>query len=253
MTSASAGPTSTMDIPARDQAVPALTEGVQGVQGVQARRHLAWLAGGMALSFLVPFVLADQLELQRDLYYGVYGLLVVGLFAGWVRSTRQSVREMCRRRWRLALALGVFFAGISVLIVLVSEDSTGRPGGIEFISAIVWRGLVYGGIDGLLLSAFPILVVSAAFRSSALRRRRAGRIAVGALALGASLAITATYHLGYADFRSEKLRKPVTGDLVWSVPTLVTLNPVGAPIAHAGLHVAAVTHSYETDLFLPPH
>jgi len=40
---------------------------------------------------------------------------------------------------------------------------------------------------------------------------------------------------------------------VWSVPTLVTLNPIGAPIAHAGLHVTAVWHSYETDVFLPPH
>jgi len=77
--------------------------------------------------------------------------------------------------------------------------------------------------------------------------------AVLGLALAASLLITATYHLGYGDFRSSKLRKPVTGDLVWSVPTLATLNPVGAPIAHAGLHVAAVTHSYDTDLFLPPH
>jgi hypothetical protein len=75
---------------------------------------------------------------------------------------------------------------------------------------------------------------------------------VGAVAMLASLAMTATYHLGYSDFRSSKVRK-LTGDLVWSVPTLATLNPVGAPIAHAGLHVAAVTHSYDTDLFLPPH
>jgi hypothetical protein len=40
---------------------------------------------------------------------------------------------------------------------------------------------------------------------------------------------------------------------VWSVPTLATLNPIGAPIAHAGLHVGAVAHCYDTDLFLPPH
>jgi hypothetical protein len=31
------------------------------------------------------------------------------------------------------------------------------------------------------------------------------------------------------------------------------LNPVGAPIAHAGLHVGAVAHNYNTELFLPPH
>jgi len=38
--------------------------------GGSGRRHWAWLAGGAVLSFLVPFVLADRIELQRDLYYG---------------------------------------------------------------------------------------------------------------------------------------------------------------------------------------
>jgi hypothetical protein len=76
---------------------------------------------------------------------------------------------------------------------------------------------------------------------------------MGAVALVASLLMTAVYHSGYSDFRSEKLRKPIAGDVVWSVPTLVTLNPIGAPIAHAGLHVSAVLHSYETETFLPPH
>lgn len=69
----------------------------------------------------------------------------------------------------------------------------------------------------------------------------------------ASPAVTATYHLGYSDFRSAKLRKPVAGDVIWSTPTLVTLNPLGAPIAHAGLHTSAVLHSYETKTYLPPH
>ncbi|HEX5895891.1 MAG TPA: hypothetical protein VFY47_06160 [Thermoleophilaceae bacterium] len=218
-----------------------------------ARRHLAWLGGGVAMSFLVPFVLADQLGLQRDLYYGIYCAAVVALFVAWSRDTGQSLREMCARHWRWAAALGVIFAGLGALIVLGTEDATSHPGGIEFLAAIGWRGVVYGAADGLLLSAFPILVVFAAFKDSGLRRRRGGLVAVGTVAMAASLAITATYHLGYSDFRSSKLRKPVTGDLVWSVPTLATLNPIGAPVAHAGLHVAAVTHSYDTDLFLPPH
>ena len=218
-----------------------------------ARRQWAWLAGGTALSFLVPFVLADQLNVQKDVYYGLYGLAVVGLFTAWVKDTGQSVREVCARRWRLALSLGLIFAGLSVLIVLVSVDGSARPGGLEFVGAVAWRGVLYGAVDGLLLSAFPILVVFAAFAGSQLRNRRGGILAVGTVAMLASIMITATYHLGYSDFRSAKLRKPMTGDLVWSVPTLLTLNPVGAPVAHAGLHVAAVAHSYDTDLFLPPH
>jgi hypothetical protein len=209
--------------------------------------------GGAAGSFLVPFIVADRLGLQRDVYYAVYVAAVVGLFVAWARDTRQPLREMLARRWRLAVGLGVVFAAISVFIATQAEGGTDHPGGIEFIAAIGWRGVVYGAADGLLLSAFPILLVFAALRDSRLRRRAGGLFAVGAVAMVASLAMTAVYHAGYSDFRSEKLRKPVTGDLVWSVPTLATLNPVGAPMAHVGLHVGAVVHNYDTDLFLPPH
>ncbi len=50
-----------------------------------------------------------------------------------------------------------------------------------------------------------------------------------------------------------KIANPIVGDAIWSIPTLVTLNPIAAPITHVGLHVSAVVHSYHTDLFLPPH
>jgi hypothetical protein len=216
-------------------------------------RHVAWLAAGTVVSFLVPFVFADQIGLQKDVYYGVYGLVVLGLFIGWARDTHQSLTDMCTRRWRLTLVLAAVFAAVTVLIALRAEDAGPTPEGISLAGSILWRGLFYGAIDGLLLSAFPILVVFAAFGGSRLRERRGGMVAIGAVALATSVLVTATYHLGYSDFRSSKVRKPMTGDLVWSVPTLVTLNPIGAPIAHAALHVTAVSHNSETDLFLPPH
>ena len=216
-----------------------------------ASRHFAWLGAGLALAFLVPFVLADTLGIQRDIYYGIYALFVGGLFVAWARDTGQSLRAMAVRHWRLMLTLGVGFAVAEVFIVSAAEDSGPHPGGLEFASALFWRGLVYGAADGLLLSAFPIVLTFAALQHW--RRRRAATILVGVVAMLASLAMTATYHLGYRDFRSSELRKPVTGDVVWSVPTLATLNPIGAPIAHVGLHVSAVTHNYDTDLFLPPH
>ena len=248
-------------MPARATAPPSVV-GLKGgtaarkslaAQPVSARRHFAWLVGGMAGSFLVPFVVADQLGLQRDVYYAVYVAAVVGLFAAWAHDTRQPLRAMLARRWRLAVGLGVVFAAISAFIAAQAEDGTTHPDGIEFIAALLWRGIVYGAADGLLLSAFPILLVFAALRDARLRGRAGGLVAVGAVAMVASLAMTAVYHAGYSDFRSDKLRKPVSGDLVWSVPTLATLNPVGAPIAHVGLHVGAVVNNYDTDLFLPPH
>ena len=64
---------------------------------------------------------------------------------------------------------------------------------------------------------------------------------------------TAAYHAGYSEFRSGKIGNPMRGAAIWSGPTLLTLNPLGAPIAHIGLHVSAVIHTYETNTFLPPH
>jgi hypothetical protein len=233
----------------------ALDRHMQRRAGAQLRisRHWAWLGWGFALAFAVPFVFADLLEINRDLFYGVYAIAVFGLIGLWARSTRYDLVAALKRRWMWAVGLGVVVAGVMTLMVLRTEEATSRPDGLALIGAVLWRGVLYGVTDGLLLSVFPILVVFAAFAGTRLNRRFTGKVVVGAVALSASLAMTAVYHAGYSEFRSGKLSKPLTGDALWSVPTLVTLNPLGAPIAHAGLHVSAVLHSYETDTFLPPH
>jgi hypothetical protein len=212
-----------------------------------------WLLGGMLYAFAVPFVFADVLELPRDVYYGIYFAAVAGLFYAWLHVTRRSARTLLLRRWPWAVGLGLAVAAVLALMVLRTEDTTARPDGLALVGAVLWRGLLYGLADGLLLSAFPILVVFAAFDGSRPLRSWPGRIGVGVVALLASLAVTATYHVGYSDFRSAEVRKPVAGDVVWSMPTLLTLNPIGAPIAHAGLHTSAVLHSYGTEVYLPPH
>ena len=215
--------------------------------------HWAWLAGGLLLAFAVPFVFADVLEVNRDLFYGLYALAVGGLFAAWSRSTGYDFLVALKRRWIAAVLLGLASAGVLTAMVVRTEDATVRPNGIDLVGAVAWRGIIYGATDGLLLSVFPILVVFAAFAGSRLDQRLRGKLVIGIIAFAASLAMTGVYHAGYSDFRSEKMTKPLVGDVVWSVPTLLTLNPIGAPIAHAGLHTSAVMHSYETETFLPPH
>ena len=221
--------------------------------GLTFSSHWAWLAIGFVLAFVPPFLLTDVFDLNRDVFYGLYAFIVVDLFVGWARSTGYDLVAAVRRRWMLAAGLGGVSAAVLSVMVVRTEDATTRPDGIELVGAVVWRGVVYGLTDGLLLSVFPILVVLAAFAGRTVTRRIRHKILIGAVAMVASLAMTAVYHAGYSDFRSSKMTRPVTGDLIWSVPTLMTLNPIGAPIAHAGMHVTAVLHSYETDTFLPPH
>jgi len=217
-----------------------------------ARRQLLWLGAGFPFAFAVPFVLADTLSLERDLFYGLYAAAVACFVAAWGRDTGFTRRDFSRH-WRWGVVLGIVAAAVLAMMVVRTEDATARPGGLELGAAVLWRGVLYGAADAVLLSVFPILAVFGAFAGTKLRRRLAGNVAIAALAMSASLGITAVYHLGYSDFRSEKVRKPVMGDVVWSAPTLVTLSPLGAPIAHVGLHVSAVLHSYQTETFLPPH
>ena len=100
----------------------------------------------------------------------------------------------------------------------------------------------------VLLQAFPILAVFAAFKGTRLRGRPFGKVLIGVAAIVTSLAMTAVYHVGYSDFRSDKVQEPLKYDVFWSAPTLFTLNPLGAPVTHAGMHVTAVLHSYDTDV-----
>lgn len=216
------------------------------------RRHWLWLLAGFPFAFAVPFLLADTLDLNRDLFYGLYALAVAGFVATWARDTRLTRQDLLRN-WRWGLALGAAGAAAMAFTVFRTEAATDRPDGLDLIAAILWRGVLYGATDGVLLSVFPILAVFAAFAGTKLRQRMAGKVAIGTIAMLTSIGITAVYHLGYSDFRSEKVRKPIAGDVIWSAPTLVTLSPFGAPIAHVGLHVSAVVHSSETETFLPPH
>jgi hypothetical protein len=217
------------------------------------RIHWLWLTGGLGLAFAVPFVFADLLGVPRDGYYAIYAVSVATFLTLWVRRTEQDVRAILRRSRRWAIGLGLVFAALMVFIVL-QDASTAHPHRWTFVGAILWRGVAYGAIDGLLLSSFPILATFAAFSGKPLRERsRRAVAAIAALALAMSIAFTAVYHLGYPEFRGAKLKKPVAGDVIWSAPTLLTLNPLGALIAHVSLHVAAVTHSYNTPTFLPPH
>jgi hypothetical protein len=215
-------------------------------------RQWRWLLVGAALSFAVPFVFADALAMPRDLYYGVYFAIVLAFVTTWARGLGR-LTDLLKKRLVPAIALAVVSAGALTFMVFKTEDASGHPHGLRFVGTLVWRGVAYGFVDGLLLSTFPVLAVFAAFSGSARMRRVRGKVAVGVLALVVSLAFTAIYHLGYPDFRGAKLRKPLAGDLIWSAPTIVTLNPIASPLAHVALHVSAVIHSYDTETFLPPH
>lgn len=215
-----------------------------------ASHHLAWFAVVCAVAFLVPYLGVSVLALQHDVYYLVYFAITLAVVAGYVRAEGVSVADIFRDRWRWSLGIGVVLAAFLVVNVLHGESATPRPHGAYFAFEILWRGVGYGLIDTLLLTVFPALVAYALLHGRV--AGLAGKLRFTALALPLVIVVTATYHLGYPQYRQDGLSRPETGNVLISIPTFATVNPVGSIVAHVSQHVAAVTHAYESRTFNPP-
>ncbi len=213
-------------------------------------RHLVWIPAGAVVGGAVAFVFGDLITLPVDLYYAIYFAVVIGGFAYYVRRTRLDLKRWIVRRLGLGVALGVL-AGLALMQGVLARPATAHLGGAALDWAILYRGVVYGSVDGLLLFAFPWIVAWRAFGAE--RRGWGTRVRASVVAFAGILLITTTYHLGYRDFRSSKILMPNLGSTIGAVSTLAAANPVGSAVSHVFVHVTSVVHSPESDLFLPPH
>jgi hypothetical protein len=212
--------------------------------------HLVWVVFGALVGFGASFIFADLLALPLDLYYLIYFVAVIGFFTVYVKRTDLNLKAWFSRRAVWGILLGLIFGALLVQNVL-SRPATEQFTGAYLAWLIVWRGLVYGAIDGLLLTVFPWVVTWRAFNAE--EKPFAKKLAVGLFAWLLILVMTTAYHAGYGDFRSKKMIQPDIGNTIISIPTLVSGNPIGSPLTHAIMHITAVIHSPKTELFLPPH
>lgn len=212
--------------------------------------QLVWIVIAVIVGFIVPLLFGNNKTIPIDLYYLIYFIAVSTLFFVYTKQTNLNFGKFLSTNLAIGIVLGLIFAGIMAKNVF-SRPETAQLTGSLLAWALLWRGLVYGVIDGLFLSVFPWIVTWRAFNVD--RRPFIEKVGFSLLAWIFILIITTTYHAGYKDFRSKKLIQPNIGNTLISIPTLISGNPVAAPIAHAGMHISAVMYSPETDLFLPPH
>ena len=213
-------------------------------------RQLGWFAFGNAVAFLIPYVGVSVLDAQHDVFYLAYFAITLTLLAAYVRSEHVDVRAMFTRGWIWSLGLGALTAAALWRNVIANSSATPRPHGGYFVFELLWRGVGYGVIDALLLTAFPCAVAYGILRGHL--AGVVGRIRFIALALPLIWVLTATYHLGYPQIRQDGLGRPETGNTIISMPALLTANPAGSILAHVTMHVTAVNHAYETRDYLPP-
>jgi len=211
--------------------------------------QLRWYALAAAIGFVVPLGGSSILGLQHDLYLGIYFVAVGALLWAYASATRLDVRAALVRNWKLGVALGVV-VGVLLVRNVFSDNATPHPSGAYYWFELIWRGGVYGAVDALLLTVLPCLVVY---------RSLGGRLSSWRLRLeylGAALALIATltaiYHLGYTQYRQDGVRAPETGNLIISLPMLLSVNPIGSVADHMAMHISAVQHEYNTEVRLPP-
>ncbi len=213
-------------------------------------KHLIWVVFGALVGFGSSFIFGDLLTLPVDLYYLIYFGIIITFFIIYIRKTQVKLKEWFSRRLVWGILLGLIFAALMVQNVL-SRPETEKFVGAYLAWLIFWRGLVYGAIDGLLLSSFPWIVTWRAFDVE--KKPLGKKITLSLLAWLFILVVTTAYHIGYSDFRSRKIIQPNIGNTIISLPTLISANPIGSPITHAIMHITTIIHCPETDLFLPPH
>ncbi|MGK7395130.1 MAG: hypothetical protein ACNS62_11200 [Candidatus Cyclobacteriaceae bacterium M3_2C_046] len=214
------------------------------------KSHLLWIPAGGAVGFIASWVFGDLLRLPLDIYYLIYFFIVTTFLFFYVKRTNFDLRKWISNNLIWGIILGII-VGFLMLKNVLSRPATDQFTGFTLWWEILWRGVIYGLVDGILLFSFPWIVTWRAFKAKS--KKIWGKVGIGAIAWLFTLLITTAYHLGYADFRSKKIIQPNIGSVITSVPTLFTANPIASPISHVFLHVTAVVHSPETDLFLPPH
>lgn len=215
------------------------------------RQQVAWFIGVSVIAFLVPLVFSSWLGLHHDVYYLVYFSTVLAVLRVYVRASRINLTQAMTRRWPLSLGWGIASAAFVIWSVLGRIESTPHPSGGYFVFEIGWRGVAYGVVDALLLSAFPGLVARELMQRNLVGARR--RIGYAVLTLALVMIITATYHAGYKDLQNVTgISQPEIGNTIISLPMIASANPAGSLLAHVSMHLAAVTHSYESQDRLPP-
>jgi hypothetical protein len=144
---------------------------------------------------------------------------VVALFAAYTVATGLDLREVALPHWKLGVVLGVVF-GFALVRNVLSEDKMPHPSGAYSVFELIWRGRIYGAVDALLLTVLPCLVVYRSLGGRLATWRR--RLVYFAASLALVLRITAVYHLGYAQYRTDGVGAPETGNTIISVPMLLS-------------------------------
>jgi hypothetical protein len=214
--------------------------------------YLGWVLAAGLLGFAIAAIFSSWLRLSRRLFlvpYFAFGGVFLAAFFFW---SQIDLIPWLVETWYWGLLAGTLIA-IFLIRNVRSQPASARSTGAGLLFDVLWVGLGYGAMDALFLNAMPVVAAWTGFSEAVWTAAWPGKIALGLLALLASLFVTLLYHLGYREFRNRKVIMVLIGNSLITLAYLVSTNPLGAMVSHVAMHVAAVLRGPETVLQLPPH
>lgn len=213
---------------------------------------IGWVTAAACLGFAISAVFAGKLRLARHRFLIPYVVLVAVFVWLFARSAGLDVGALLARQWWWGVAAGVlvsFFVARNVR----SQPSSQSAVGAQLAADLTWAGLIYGLTDALLLNVMPVAAIWMGTAQYSWAQTGWGKLAVGAMALLASLLVALAYHLGYSEYRNKNIKMPLIGNTIITLAFLLSGSPLGSIVSHAVMHIAAVLHGPETTSQLPPH
>ncbi len=204
------------------------------------------------LAFGIAAIFAGILHLARPIYLVPYISLVSLFFYLYIRWSGFDLITFLKHNWYWGL-LGAVITGTFMVRNILEQPASSHSQGIPLAFDLVWLGVIYGAVDGLLLSVFPVITTRAAFTSLGWTAHWYGKFGVALIGLVSSFIIILIYHLGYPEFRSDVVFEIGGGQSILTAFYLLANNPFTAVLAHMAMHIAGVLHGPATVMQLPPH
>jgi hypothetical protein len=200
---------------------------------IRGWKHIFWVLGGSVMVYLLPLIAIHLLGMTTDIYYLLFLITTLTFLSVYRKKSNLDVKTSIKSGWALGLILAVFFGlGFISYYLTVSADGAGT----SRMTVILWRGLAFGFFSGVLLSAFPFVATWRALAGkNPGRLRRVGVVMVASFSV---MLMSFSHSVGMIGMDMQKIQKQVKAEFIASLPTLLSGNPLAAPITETFFRVS---------------
>lgn len=204
-------------------------------------KHLIWIIFVCMFVFATPYIFARLLSTPADLYCLIFIVGSSGFIVAYRKISSFKIRNSLKSGWALGSILAIFIG-----LVFLSFSLTKTNGISEFLKivsspVVLWRGIAFGLISGVMISSFPFIIIWRSLAGS-----DPGNLKKVSILVVAAISIALTsfcYNLGLKGFDKSDVRSDVPGNVIVGLPTLLSGNALAAPVTAAFFSASRIIKS----------